>query len=160
MSGSLAWSSDLAGRVAEAFGPSPRFRWITVQPKDRQVNVAPKDRVIVFQGDDRGLSMQEMIKQPAEVVDYLIDMERWFRSIFEDYITDVSVAVDITGDSDDLEVGPGSLAEWEPVGDPVHQAKVWLGGGRDGIEYKVTATVTTHQGRVEEVDFLVIIEEQ
>lgn len=160
VSGSLTWTADFAGRVSDYFAPSPAFRLIYVDPKIRDLYVEPKDRVIFFAGDDRGLSMEERVKQPAEVVDYTLHMRDYFRDIFNDYITDVQVSIDITGDPDDLESGPDTQAIWAPVGDPAHQAKMWFGGGRDGETYQVTALVTTNAGRVEEVDFLVRVEEQ
>lgn len=160
LSAQLRMSASLAGRVNSRFLPSPPFRWIYVQPKRRDVYVPEKLRVIVFSGDDRGFNMEEMLKQPVEVVDYTIDMRDWFRAIATDFITDVTLSVDIDDDQDDLEFGPDTLSEWEPVGDPAHQAKVWIAGGRDGITYQVTAIVKTDAGRVERVDFLVRVETQ
>lgn len=142
------------------FNPAHARRRITVDEKDRFLEIAARDRVIVFESDDEALSMEEKVKQPREVVDYEIDMRRYFRSIPEDFITQVDLEIDIQGDPDDLEIGPGSQPDWVPVGDPIHQAKIWVGGGRDGQTYKVTALVTTNRGRVEEVDFLILVEEQ
>lgn len=161
MSGAFSSAIGLvATQIRDFFNPAHAGRRIVVQEKDRAVEVIDKDRVIVFAGDDEALFMQEKVKQPREIVDYEIDMRRYFRSIPDDFIVDVQLEVDVQGDPDDLEIGPGDQPNWVPVGDPIHRAKVWTGGGRDGITYKVTALVTTNRGRVEEVDFLIIVEEQ
>ena len=152
------------GRLRDFFPPSQAGRFIRVDPKDRDLPVQEKDRVIEFIGDDEVLNMEERVKQPAEVVDYTIDMRRWFASISGDFIPDtagsVELSVDIEGDAEDLEFGPGSLPNWVPVGDPAHMAKIWIGGGRDGVDYQVTAKVTTDRGRVEKVDFIIRVERQ
>lgn len=149
-----------AGGVRTFFKPGRAGRFIFVPPKQRDIPVPERDRVIIFAGDDLELSMQERVKQPREVVDYTIDMRRYFRSIFTDFITAVDVEIDVQGDADDLESGPGVQPTWAPVGDPVHQVKLWFGGGRDGVTYQVTAVVTTQLGRVEKVDFLIRVERQ
>lgn len=136
-------------------------RVIRVPERDRELFIPPKERTIRFTGDDRSLSMERFTKQPREIVDYALVMEDYFDPIYEDFIDDIQIVeISPTGDADDLESGPGNKPVWAGVGDPVHNAQIWIGGGRDGIEYKVTALVTTNVGRVEEVDFLVAVEEQ
>ena len=164
----LTYSADLdasaakmAGFITNPFFSAPAGRIIDVIPKDRQLFVLPKNRVIEFAGDDRGLSMETRVKQPREVVDYDIDMREWFKLLPGDSLASVDLFIDIQSDADDLEAGPGVLPDTVLIGDTNPQiCKVWLGGGRDGVDYKVTAVLTTNGGRVEEVDFIVRVIEQ
>ena len=106
--------------------------------------------------------MATRTKQPGETVDYILDMREWFDEVdTQDYIdiAESSVAVDISGDPDDLELGPGAKPEIEGIGVEPQQARIWVAGGRDGVEYKVTTTLTTSQGRVEEHDLTIIVED-
>ena len=107
--------------------------------------------------------MAERTKQPREVVDFTVDMRDWHREIpapHSDFIEDVEIEIDIQGDPDDLVSGPGTQPVWQPVGSPPREAKCWFGGGRDGIEYKITALVTTDEGRVEEYQWRLLVEQQ
>ena len=133
---------------------------IRIPPRDNQSNIDPKVNTITYRGDDLEIQVDEFTKQPAEVVDYLLNMTEWFRRIKTDSIDSIAVTILPTGTAGDLEAGPGNLPDWQPIGTPVHQARIWIGGGRDGIEYQVTARVTTNEGRIEEVDFLIIVEER
>jgi len=105
-------------------------------------------------------------KQPSEIVDYILDMRDWFRRVdSEDFIVinASSVTIDITGDPEDLVAGPTSPSVKPEIesadGLEPKLARIWLGKGRDGVEYKVTIKIQTNEGRVEEVDLPVIVEE-
>lgn len=138
---------------------SARVR-IPVFEKLKGIVVPEKIRTIVYPGDDQEIQVEQFVKQPSEVVDYELDMRDWFKRIRSDGIDSITTVVSPTGDPSDIEVGPGALPDSELIGSPAHQARIWLGGGRDGVTYQVTATVTTTEGRVEEVDFLVIVENE
>lgn len=159
MSGSAAITLTANGLLLEFVESVPDFRLIRVDEPNRDILAEEKVREIEFIPDDEGLSMETKIKQPGETVDYTIDMRRWFRKIRTDFITQVAVTIAPTGDADDL-AKPSGKPDWQPVGDPVHRAQLWFEGGRNGITYHVTATVTTDDGRIEEVDFEVEVEEQ
>lgn len=80
-----------------------------------------------------------VIKQPADVLDYDIDFERWLTD--GDALSSAVAVVDDDGLTiDDVTV----------IGTVV---KVWVSGGEDGATYKITATATTNDGRVKEEDF-------
>lgn len=139
---------------------APLFRIIEVQPKDKTIIVPPKRKSIVFSGDDRSLQMvAEFEKQPREIVDYDIDMREWFQAAGpEDFIRRIE-SLTIEPDGELVHGGPGVPFTVLIGGDQPQQAKVWLSGGVDGREYKVTALISTNIGRQEEIDFLVRIED-
>lgn len=153
--------TTLLGGARSTFYPSASWRTLRVEPKDRALVAQPKDRNIKIVPDDTGVRMYEREKQPSEVVDYTLDMRDWFDEIFEDEIEDVDVTVSSDGDPSALEIGPivdgTPLPEWAPVGDPVHRAKIWIGGGEDGTDYLVTAIVRTAAKRKEEFDLLLSV---
>jgi hypothetical protein len=95
-------------------------------------------------------------KQPAETLDYDID--------FSEFL----------GPGDTL-VSSGSPPVPSPLNVAVTPAgmtlvntfvtnngtsiKQWLAGGTDGVRYKITLTVTSNNGRVKQVEFLVRVKE-
>ena len=128
-------------------------------PLFRIIEVRPKRRVISFAGDDRSLRMAgEFEKQPREVVDYDIDMREWFAVNRDgDFINRVEeVIIDPPGE---LALGSTGTPETLLLGDPPMKAKVWVSGGEDGGEYKVTVVIRTNIGRIEEIDFTVRVED-
>lgn len=139
---------------------APLFRIIQVPPKNKTIIVSPKRKSIVFSGDDRSLQMvAEFEKQPTEIVDYDIDMRDWFQAAGpEDFIRRVeSLTIEPAGE---LVHGGSGVPFTVLIGDDQpQQAKVWLSGGVDGREYKVTALISTNIGRQEEIDFLVRVED-
>ena len=84
-------------------------------------------------------------KQPADVQDYDIDFSPWLVG-FGDTGTTLNVVAEpgITLDSSSFAAGV---------------AKVWLSGGTDGTNYKITARLTTINGRVKEVEIRVRVKE-
>lgn len=81
-------------------------------------------------------------KQPADQLDYDLDFSDWLAG--SDTITGV---VATSSAPDDLVVISASVTN--------QTAKVWLGGGTNGQTYKVTATITTAEGRIKELEFKV-----
>lgn len=137
-------------------------RIIYVPPRFPVLRVEPRKPIITIKVDDEGIMLLDTkFKQPAEVVDYVLDLRDWFDEVdSEDYIVSGTISIDITGDPDDLEAGPGSKEAFDPIGASEPKlARIWLGGGVDGVEYKVTILVTTNGGRVEELDLPVVVEE-
>lgn len=84
-------------------------------------------------------------KQPIEVQDYDID--------FNEYLTSQSDTADsfvVTADTG-ITIQNTSLA--------AGVVKVYVSGGVDGEQYKVSATVTTTGGRVRQGDILIRVKE-
>lgn len=97
-------------------------------------------------------------KQPAERLDYDIDLTEWFEDAEGDEIASATATVLLisgTGVGDTLAVD-GAVAL---VGDPSRVVKVWLIDGVSGNSYKVTVRATTEGGRIKEVDFKVVVKE-
>lgn len=100
--------------------------------------------------------MYTFVKQPAEVLDYDIDMSAWFSSIPGDDINSVEVSVSSpTETTPELILGPGVLPDVVLMGNEPVRFKVWVGGGTNLAEYIVTCLVTTEQDRKKEVEFKV-----
>ncbi len=79
-------------------------------------------------------------KQPADQLDYDLDFSSWLSGT--DEITGVEAESDVP---DELVILSASLSD--------QTAKVWVSGGEDGSTYKVTATISTTEGRVKELEF-------
>lgn len=97
-------------------------------------------------------------KQPREIKDYDINSEDYFEGIDDQWASAVLEVDNVTVPP--LELGPGALAEYELIGDPVLKVKVWIGGGLDREKYKVTALLTSVAGRVEEEEFYIKVREK
>lgn len=84
-------------------------------------------------------------KQPADLIDYDIDYRDWLADR-ADTIASHTVEVDpgLTLDSS-LEIA-GVI-------------KVFVGGGTDGVTYKVTCTVTTAGGRIKQAEISIAVRE-
>lgn len=92
-------------------------------------------------------------KQPIEIKDYPIDYSAWLAECGGDTINGASTQIlnmDTPGDT--------SL---EDNGTEVSQSavRVWLRGGTPGQKYKVSVTVTTTGGRVDQSEFHIKIKE-
>lgn len=86
-------------------------------------------------------------KQPADQLDYDLDFSDWLTG--SDSITGVVATVneqEVPSEDDLIVVSAG-----------VHEqiAKIWLGKGVSGVTYKITATVTTNEGRIKQLEFKV-----
>jgi len=89
--------------------------------------------------------MQKFSKQPADVLDYTIDLTNWMVS--GDSVTGATAVITPAGPS--VSVTQGATI----------QPKFWVSGGINGTQYKVTATITTNGGRTKEVDFKLVVTE-
>lgn len=99
----------------------------------------------------------KFIKQPSETMDYDID--------FSEFLT-----------LDDTLVGVGNPSVPSPLNvvvEPVgltlgptviinsgKTVKQWLSGGTNGVNYKITLTLTSAAGRVKQVEFKVRVKEE
>jgi len=101
--------------------------------------------------------MERFDEQPADVLDYDIDLRRWFKTLPSDEVA--SVTVEVTEGDGVLVVGPAPHPESVIFGDARQQVKVWLGAGTDGQTYKLRVTATTIQDRVKEIDFKLRVRE-
>lgn len=89
-------------------------------------------------------------KQPIEVKDYPIDFSYWLTT--GDTLTNVSASVACLTGSD------ASLVVTQLVLSSTSVA-VWLAGGLDGQKYKISVTVTTAGGRIDQTEFLMTVKE-
>jgi hypothetical protein len=102
------------------------------------------------------------LKQPSEHRDYDIGIESDTGDLFVGSVPTISIQAVPTSDEPvpTLEVGPGALPDYQfsPGSDIV---KVWIGGGTDGIKYKVTVRdLNTQAGRKLEADILIKVKER
>jgi hypothetical protein len=79
-------------------------------------------------------------KQPADQLDYDLDFSEWLTGT--DTITGAVATSSVPAELVVLSVAVSDQA-----------AKVWVSGGIDGTTYKVTATITTSEGRIKENEF-------
>ena len=89
--------------------------------------------------------MKIFSQQPSDVLDYSINLTKWL----------------VEGDN-----VVSSTAYSSPAGlnivvtqENTNTPKVWISGGVDGVEYKVSATVVTNGGRTKEFDFKIAVVE-
>ena len=142
-------------------------RIIFIPPRDPNLLIPARNPIIRIRVDDEGIIvLQSKEKQPSEVVDYVLDMREWFKKVDPaDYIDQAAstIAITPTGDPEDLVAGPA-----DPTSKPALESadglepklvRIWLGRGRDGIEYKVTIKIQTNKGRVEEADLPVFVQD-
>lgn len=105
--------------------------------------------------------MSTFTKQPGDVFDYDIDMSKWFTDIPGDDIQSVTVSV-----SSDTEAPPSLVAGPSPhpqvvlIGAEPVRFKVWIGGGTNFNDYKVSCLVATEQDRVKEVEFIIKVRDK
>lgn len=100
--------------------------------------------------------MKKFRKQPQDLLDFDVDMEGFFKDIFQDEIT--RVVVTVACDSEPvpaLEVGPSPHAAVTLLGNNPHRFKLWVGGGTSYCDYVVTCVVYTQQDRQKEVELMI-----
>jgi len=90
--------------------------------------------------------MQIFPKQPAEVLDYSFPLSKW-------------MAEGDTVESATVAALPAAGIIVSVSGDDTLTPSVWVSGGADGSEHKITLTVTTTVGRVKEFQFRIAISE-
>ena len=89
--------------------------------------------------------MEVFIKQPADTLDYGVDLTKWIS----------------TGDavaSSSATVFPSGLSISVLHGGTI-KPTVWASGGVDGTEYQITLTVVTTGGRRKEFEFKIVVTE-
>jgi hypothetical protein len=89
------------------------------------------------------------MKQPVERVDYDIDYSEWLTT--NDNVE--SVVVTVFPDESVMVPVPDSRLHilTAVVIDPI--VKLWIEGGRNGLTYKVTLTMTSADGRIKQDEF-------
>ncbi|WP_051261725.1 hypothetical protein [Desulfovibrio inopinatus] len=87
----------------------------------------------------------EYIKQPADRTDYDIDFTDWL--IPGDSIADVSA-----------QATPDTI-RIDSIQNSTPRVKTWLSNGLDGVKYRISITITTHGGRVKQVEFNVKVKD-
>lgn len=89
------------------------------------------------------------MKQPVERVDYDIDYSEWLtvndnvESVVVTVFPDESVMIPIP----DSRLNIPTVVVIDPV------IKLWIEGGRNGVTYKVSLTMTTADGRIKQDEF-------
>ncbi len=92
--------------------------------------------------------MDKFPKQPLERRDIDVNTEDWMPE--SDYIITATSTVTPSGlVIESTSVVTGGL-----------RAKVWVSGGTDKVDYKVTTTLTTQDGRIKEHEFMVKVRER
>lgn len=86
-------------------------------------------------------------KASREALDYTIDFNRFL--IGRESITGASAII-----SAPVVTDPDSTLLITRVGYTKNQVAVWLAGGEDTVQYTITVTIDTDQGRRKEVSFL------
>lgn len=85
-------------------------------------------------------------KQPADQLDYDLDFSDWLSET--DTITGLVATSDVPAE---LSVFQTSIAS--PL------VKIWVKDGVAGQTYKVTATISTQEGRIKELEFKIRVRE-
>lgn len=91
------------------------------------------------------MNLGNFSKQPVEVKDYDIDYSEWMTA--GDNVESVVVVVAPTG----------LTVESVFVNDP--RVKVWLSGGSDATQYKLTVTMTSADGRIKQDEFKIKVKD-
>ena len=89
--------------------------------------------------------MDIFVKQPADTLDYGVDLTKWLAS--GDAVSGATATVSPSG----LTINVTQSATSEP--------KVWASGGVDGTEYQITLTVVTTAARTKEFEFKIVVNE-
>lgn len=79
-------------------------------------------------------------KQPADQLDYDLDFSDWLTD--DDTITGAVATSSVPAEL--------TVQSLQVIGQLV---KIWIAGGVSGATYKITATITTSQARIKELEF-------
>jgi hypothetical protein len=113
-------------------------------------------------------SVRTLTKQPSEVIDVDWNLDKFLDTPTTngDYVTGVTVVVSSATDGvpANLLLGPGTLPETQILAGKTsglagQRVKVWLGGGLNGVTYKITVVATLNSLRVNELDFQIRVRE-
>lgn len=91
------------------------------------------------------MNIGNFTKQPVEVNDYDLDYSEWLTA--GDNVQAATVDV----------MPAGLTVESVFINDP--RIKVWVSGGSDGVQYKLTVTMTSADGRVKQDEFKIRVKE-
>lgn len=92
--------------------------------------------------------LEYFCKDSREALDYTVDFNRFL--IGREHITGASAVI-----SAPFVTEPLNTLQITRVGYTKNQVVVWLSGGEDKIQYTVTVTIDTDQGRRKEQSFLI-----
>lgn len=92
--------------------------------------------------------LEYFCKESREALDYTIDFNRFL--VGRESVTGASAVV-----SSPSVINTAAVLQITRVGYTRNQVVVWLAGGEDGMQYTVTVTVDTDQGRRKEQSFLI-----
>lgn len=92
--------------------------------------------------------LEYFCKESRESLDYTVDFNRFL--IGRESITAASATITAT-----LVTDPDATLIITRVGYTKNQVAVWVTGGEDGVQYTVTITIDTDQGRRKEQQFLI-----
>lgn len=92
--------------------------------------------------------LEYFCKESRESLDYTIDFNRFL--IGREFIIGASAVVTAP-----LVTDAASTLQITRVGYTKNQVAVWLAGGEDAVQYTVTVTIDTDQGRRKEQQFLI-----
>jgi len=153
---STATTGDTSILWLNIFDIEPSYRTDFVAKEDFTNAVSVEDFTVAVKDDN--YTMKTFTKQPSEVLGYDIDMTAWFDPLVDDYIVAapapaVTITPAVPGDT------TLTCTEVIRIGDPCYIVKVWLSGGTSGNSYKVTTVLNTHDGRVKEIDFTMMVQE-
>ena len=104
--------------------------------------------------------MSAFSKQPREVLDYDVDMSRFLADVPGDDIQSVQIIVESDESPPTLVIGPEPHPNYLLIGDTPTRFKVWIGGGTEYKDYKVSCVVKTEQDRTKEVDFVIRVRDK
>jgi len=91
------------------------------------------------------MNLGNFTKQPVEVIDYDIDYSEWLTP--GDNVESAAVTVEPAG----------LTIESTFINDP--RVKIWVSGGSNGTQYKLTITTTTADGRVKQDEFKIRVKD-
>ena len=86
-------------------------------------------------------------KQPAEVKDYDIDYSPWLATVADTLQSETHTVVCLSDPLDEALI-------CNAVFITATKAKCWMAGGTPGMKYKLTVTVTTAGGRIDQSELI------
>lgn len=105
--------------------------------------------------------MDTYLKQPKDILDYDIDASNWFSSIPGDDIESVTITVtSVSEEVPTLVLGPNGHPEYVLLGVSPVRFKIWVGGGTDYAEYKISCLIKTEQDREIEHDIKIKVRDR
>lgn len=99
------------------------------------------------------------IKQPLDVLDYDVDMSKWFIPLETDYIESVSISTKALRGDSNISLGSTDNPPFILLGDIPVSFKIWITGGIHGMDYQVSCHVVTKEGRHKEIEFRVRVKD-